>query len=88
MPSTTQRVRSSRRWSVQKPQRLPSVSAKQRLQRRTLLFTSSSAATSSAAYSGGARRMWKASRWAVFSPMPGSLESWATSRFSGSGVIR
>src|SRR6185295_5782448 len=46
------------------------------------------AAESSRAYSGGARRMWKASRCAVFSPMPGSRASDATSRLSGSGVMR
>src|SRR3954469_2958862 len=45
------------------------------------------ATESSRAYSGGERRMWKASRCAVFSPMPGSFASCATSRLRGSGVI-
>src|SRR5688572_6395508 len=37
--------------------------------------SSTMAAPSAAASSAGARRMWKASRAAVFSPMPGSLAS-------------
>src|SRR5438067_12001865 len=52
--------------------------------RRILSLTSTSACARSRAYSPGARKMWKARREAVFSPMPGSLASSRMSREIGS----
>ena len=57
-------------------------------QKRIFCFTSAIAAASAAASSGDARRMWNASRAAVFSPMPGSLPSCWTSRAIGDANIR
>src|SRR5512140_290638 len=87
IPSTTHRSFSSRRSSRHRPHSSASVRLKQRPHRCTFCFTSEMAAARSRAYSSGARRMWKARRCAVFSPMPGSLASCATNRFRASGLI-
>src|SRR5512146_2253587 len=88
IPSTTHNSFSSRRSSRHRPHSSASVRLKQRPHRWTFCFTSEMAAARSRAYSSGARRMWKARRCAVFSPMPGSLASCATSRFNASGLMR
>src|SRR5687768_5684320 len=65
----------------------PSVSAKQTEQRRVSSFTERSAWASASAYARSARRTWKASRPAVFSPMPGRRMSSCTRRVI-EGVMR
>src|SRR5437868_10383091 len=55
--------------------------------RRTSRSSEVSASARSRAYCGGDSRMWKASRWAVFSPTPGSLASRTVSRAIGSAAF-
>src|SRR3954470_5324981 len=86
--STTQISARSRRSSVQIVQRGPSARLKQTSQRVIFSLTSRIASASAWASCGLARRTWKASRWAVRLPMPGSLPSSVTSRWTGGASKR
>src|SRR6185312_9601893 len=73
--STTQMSSVSRRSSWQMRQRGSSARLKQTSQSRMRSLTSRIASARARASSGSVRRMWKASRWAVRCPIPGSLPS-------------
>jgi hypothetical protein len=73
----------SRRSSVQMRQRGSSARLKQISQSPMRSLTSRIAAARPSASSASARRMWKARRWAVRWPMPGSLPSSVISRWTG-----
>src|SRR5450631_975561 len=77
----------SRRSSRQMVQRSPSVKSQQTLHRRIFARKSRMAAASADASSSGARKMWKARRAAVFSPMPGNLPSSHTRRAIGPAAL-
>ena len=64
-------------------QRGPSARLKQTSQSVIFSLTSRIASASASASSAEARRMWNASRWAVRLPIPGSLPSSVTRRWSG-----
>ncbi len=64
-------------------QRGPSARLKQTSQSPTFSFTSRIVSARANASSSLARRMWKASRWAVRCPIPGSFESSAIRRLIG-----
>ena len=81
--STTQIRERSRRSSSQIRQRAPSARLKQTSQSPTFSFTSRIASARASASSSSARRMWKASRWAVRWPIPGRRESSAIRRLIG-----
>ena len=81
--ATTQTIAPSRRASRHIAQGSASVRSQQTEQNRIFCRTSPMAAASAAASSGEARKMWKASRVAVFSPIPGSLASCWMSRAIG-----
>src|SRR6476661_1721333 len=53
-------------------------------QRRSLAFSSRTASESASASAALERRMWKARRWALLAPMPGSLRSSSMRRAMGS----
>src|SRR4051794_5982529 len=81
--STTQITPPSRRSSWQIRQRGSSARLKQTSQSRMRSLTSRMASASAPASSASVRRMWNASRWAVRCPIPGSLPSSVTSRWTG-----
>src|SRR5215218_2211633 len=81
--STTHTVEGSRRSSEQIRQRGPSARLKQISHSPIRSFTSRIASASASASSSEARSRWKASRCAVRPPMPGSLPSSVTSRWTG-----
>ena len=81
--STTQITPWSRRVSVQIRQRGSSVRLKHTSHRPIFSFTSRMASASAEESSADARNMWKAKRWAVRLPTPGSFESSVISRWTG-----
>src|SRR6266498_840168 len=56
-------------------------------QRRRLAFTSRTAVASASASSSLERRMWKARRWALLAPTPGSFFSSSMRRDMGSANL-
>lgn len=81
--STTQMTEASRRSSEQMVQVSPSERLKQTVQKPIFSLTSVIASASASASAGSRRRMWKASRWAVRVPIPGSLLSSVIRRWTG-----
>src|SRR3954454_17878088 len=81
--STTQMMPASRRSSWQMRQQASSARLKQISQGRIFSLTSRMAAGSAVASSGATRRWGNASRCAVRWPMPGSLPSSVTRRWTG-----
>src|SRR4051794_4477372 len=86
--STTQMRSASRRSSWQMRQRGSSARLKQISHIPMRSFTSRIASASAFASSASARRMWKASRWAVRCPIPGSLPSSVMRRWTGGAYKR
>src|SRR3954452_10455838 len=81
--STTQMMPPSRRSSWQMRQRGSSARLKQISHGRIFSLTSRMASASAVASSGSTRSRWNASRCAVRWPMPGSLPSSVTRRWTG-----
>src|SRR5690606_32285860 len=73
--STTQMVASERRGSRHTRHSSSCATLPQRSQKRTLFLTSVRASTSRLTSSGSAARRWKAMRWALLGPTPGSRPS-------------
>src|SRR3954466_14355537 len=73
--STTQMTSSDRRGSRQMRHCSPSATLKQVVQKRTSSCTRVSAATSRPTWADSAASRWKAIRWALFGPTPGSRPS-------------
>src|SRR5919204_175749 len=86
--STTQMISGSRRWSWQIRQRASSARLKQISHSPMRSLTSRIASASALASSLSARRMWKARRWAVRCPIPGSLPSSVMSLWTGGAYKR
>src|SRR5262245_33448250 len=87
--STTQITSALRCGSAHSGQGSLSVNAKHTEQRRVSSFTAISASASAWAYSRSPRRMWNASREAVFSPIPGSRVScWIRRVIEGGCAMR
>ena len=86
--STTQMRLASRRSSWQMRQRASSARLKHTSHSPMRSLTSRMASASALASSASLRRMWKARRWAVRWPMPGSLPSSVISRWTGGGYKR
>jgi hypothetical protein len=83
--STTQTTVRSRLASRQMPHNSSSVRFPHSRQKRTRSFTSTIADARASASSFSVERRWKASRWAVREPIPGSRVSCAT-RLSTDGL--
>jgi hypothetical protein len=86
--STTQIRPPSRRSSWQMRQRGSSARLKQISQSPMRSLTSRIASARPVASSASARMMWKARRWAVRWPTPGSLPSSVMRRWTGGGYKR
>src|SRR3954470_7054621 len=85
--STTQRIARSRRGSRQIRHCSSADTLPQTTQNRTFSLTSLSACTRRRTSSGSDCRMWKAIRWALFGPTPGSrpsssIRSWTTPSYT------
>src|SRR6266700_1341683 len=81
--STTQTRPPSRRSLAQYSQSSAVEMLKQRAQKRVFSFTAAIASDRRRASAASAFRMWKARRWAVFGPMPGSRVSASTRSWTG-----
>src|SRR3954470_10891307 len=86
--STTQMSSASRRSSWQIRQRGSSARLKQTSQSPMRSLTSRIASASALASSASTRSRWKARRWAVRCPMPGSLPSSVIRRWTGGAYKR
>src|SRR3954471_16816495 len=87
--STTQSTSLVRRTSRHTRHCSDSATLKQVVQKRTSSFTLRSAVASRLTSAGSADRTWKAIRWALFGPTPGSrpnssIRSWMAPSYTGS----
>src|ERR687898_1166088 len=85
--STTQTRLGSRRESLQMRHRSPSATFQQIRQKWTRALTSVMALARRSASAGSTLRMWKASRWALLGPIPGSRPSSSIRSWTGPSYI-